>query len=65
MPGIPLSQPFLLNEIIETQKEMLETVGEIGESRSQETGNHVKRVALYSYLLAQVAGISEDKALLF
>ncbi len=43
---------------------MLETLGEIGESRSQETGNHVKRVALYSYLLAKLAGISEDKALL-
>ncbi len=62
--GKSLESAILLNEIIETQKEMLETLGEIGESRSQETGNHVKRVALYSYLLAKLAGISEDKALL-
>lgn len=62
--GKSLESAILLNEIIETQKEMLETLGEIGESRSQETGNHVKRVALYSYLLAKLAGISEEKALL-
>jgi len=60
--GNSLESAILLNEIIETQKEMLETLGEIGESRSQETGNHVRRVALYSYLLAQMAGISKEKA---
>ncbi|KAA0965471.1 HD domain-containing protein [Sporosarcina sp. ANT_H38] len=60
--GKSLESAILLKEIIETQKEMLETLGEIGESRSQETGNHVKRVALYSYLLAKLAGISEEKA---
>lgn len=32
---------MLRNELIETQKEMLDTMGEIGESRSQETGNYV------------------------
>jgi putative nucleotidyltransferase with HDIG domain len=34
-------------------------MGEIGESRSKETGNHVKRVAEYSYILAQALGMSQ------
>ncbi len=33
--------------------------GEIAESRSKETGNHVKRVAEYSYLLAKKYGLPE------
>ncbi|MEN4054240.1 HD domain-containing protein [Sulfurimonas sp. NWX79] len=37
-------------------------MGEIGESRSQETGNHVKRVAEYSKLLAHLAGLSKENA---
>jgi response regulator RpfG family c-di-GMP phosphodiesterase len=37
-------------------------MGEIGESRSKETGNHVKRVAEYSYILAKGAGMSEEEA---
>lgn len=45
-------------EIIQTQKEIVYTMGEIGESRSQETGNHVKRVAEYSALFAQKLGLS-------
>ena len=40
-------------EIIDTQKELLNTVGTISETRSRETGQHVKRVALYSKLLAK------------
>lgn len=59
-----LESSILRNELIETQKEMIETMGEIGESRSQETGNHVKRVAKYSYNLAKLAGLSEKQALL-
>jgi response regulator RpfG family c-di-GMP phosphodiesterase len=36
-------------------------MGTIGESRSKETGNHVKRVAEYSYLLAILVGLSEEE----
>ncbi|MDZ7819470.1 MAG: HD domain-containing protein [Aliarcobacter sp.] len=36
-------------------------MGEIGESRSNETGNHVKRVAEYSKLLAKLYGLSEKE----
>jgi len=51
-----------VEEIIETQKEIIYTVGNIGEKRSQETGLHVKRVAHYSYLLARLYGLSEKEA---
>jgi response regulator RpfG family c-di-GMP phosphodiesterase len=52
-----------LNEEIEaTQREVVFTMGAIGESRSKETGNHVKRVAEYSKLLALYYGLSEDEA---
>lgn len=52
-----------LNEEIEvTQKEVVFTMGAIGESRSKETGNHVKRVAEYSKLLALYSGLDEQEA---
>lgn len=52
----------LQQEIEETQKEVVFTMGAIGESRSKETGNHVKRVAEYSYLLAKYYGMDEKEA---
>jgi len=48
-------------EIEETQKEVVFTMGAIGESRSKETGNHVKRVAEYTYLLAKYYGLPEKE----
>jgi len=53
---------FLIQEIEDTQKEVVFTMGSIGESRSKETGNHVKRVAKYSRLLAIYYGLCEDEA---
>ena len=52
----------LNEEIVDTQKEVVMTMGAIGETRSKETGQHVKRVAEYSYLLAKLYGMSEEKA---
>jgi response regulator RpfG family c-di-GMP phosphodiesterase len=52
----------LSDEIINTQKEIIYTMGEIAETRSKETGNHVKRVAEYSKILALKLGISDDEA---
>ncbi|MBI3873442.1 MAG: HD domain-containing protein [Arcobacter sp.] len=49
-------------EITDTQKEVVFTMGAIGESRSKETGNHVKRVAEYSKILALAYGIEEEDA---
>jgi len=48
-------------EIINTQRELVYRMGEIGEKRSNETGNHVKRVAEYSYLLAKHYGLSDEE----
>ena len=52
----------LSDEIINTQKEIIYTMGEIAETRSKETGNHVKRVAEYSKLLALKLGLDEQTA---
>ncbi len=52
----------LKQEIEETQREVVFTMGAIGESRSKETGNHVKRVAEYSKLLALFYGLDEQEA---
>ena len=49
-------------EIEETQREVVFTMGAIGESRSKETGNHVKRVAEYSKLFALYYGLDESDA---
>jgi len=50
------------NEVEETQKELLFTMGAITEERSKETSNHVKRVAEYSMLLARLYGLSKGDA---
>ena len=52
----------LNNAIEETQREVIYAMGEIGETRSKETGNHVKRVALYSKELALLYGLSFKEA---
>ena len=51
-----------IKDIEDTQKEVVFTMGSIGETRSKETGFHVKRVAEYSYILAKLSGIDEEKA---
>ncbi|MDP2077085.1 MAG: response regulator [Sulfuricurvum sp.] len=52
----------LNEEIWSTQSELLDLVGEIGETRSNETGQHVHRVAEYSKLLGELYGL-EEKAI--
>ncbi len=52
----------LNDEITATQKEVVFTMGSIGESRSKETGNHVKRVAEYSKILALAYGMPIEEA---
>ena len=49
----------LNQEIENTQKEVIFTLGAVGEARSKETGQHVKRVAEYSYLLGKLYGLDE------
>ena len=49
----------LHKELEDTQREIIYKLGEIGESRNSETGQHVKRVAEYSKLLAQKVGLNQ------
>jgi len=49
-------------EIIETQAEVIHTLGEVVENRSHETANHTIRVGQYAYLLATLAGLDEHDA---
>ncbi|MEA3289236.1 MAG: response regulator [Campylobacterota bacterium] len=58
-----ISEIYALNqEIVATQKEVIYTMGTIGESRCNETGSHVKRVAEYSKIFAIHYGLGEDEA---
>jgi response regulator RpfG family c-di-GMP phosphodiesterase len=50
---------MLSRVVVDTQKEILFSMGEIIESRSRETANHIRRVAEYSTLLAKLYGLSE------
>jgi len=52
----------LHEELEATQREIVYKMGEIGETRSKETGNHVKRVAEYSKLLAELYGLSAKES---
>ncbi len=52
----------LAREIINTQKEVILILGEVVETRSQETAHHVTRVAEVCYLLARKFGMEEDRA---
>ncbi len=51
-----------LNDVLrESKKEIIYRLGEVIETRSEETGFHVKRVALYSQLLGQLLGMPEEE----
>jgi len=52
----------LNQDLEETQREIVYLLGEAVETRSQETGNHVKRVAEISKILALGIGLSEEEA---
>jgi response regulator RpfG family c-di-GMP phosphodiesterase len=50
---------MLTRVVVDTQKEILFSMGEIIESRSRETANHIRRVAEYSTLMSKLCGQSE------
>jgi len=60
--AIAFDNVYLNQDIMNTQKEVIFTLGEVAESRSKETGHHVKRVAEYSRLLGLKSGLSEEDA---
>ncbi|WP_455755852.1 PAS domain S-box protein [Sulfurimonas sp.] len=51
----------LNEEITNTQKEVVFTMGAIGETRSKETGYHVTRVAEYSCLFGKLYGLQDSE----
>ncbi len=53
---------YLKDQLLATQRELVYRLGEAVETRSQETGHHVKRVAAISRVLAMKAGMSEQEA---
>ncbi|MCW8929178.1 MAG: DUF3369 domain-containing protein, partial [Gammaproteobacteria bacterium] len=53
---------ILQNEIEGTQRDMLYTLGESIETRSKETGQHVRRVSEYSRLITLGLGLPESEA---
>lgn len=58
-----ISDTIKLNEhIIENQKELIYVMGEVVENRNRETGQHIKRVAQISELLAKKYGLSHEVA---
>jgi response regulator RpfG family c-di-GMP phosphodiesterase len=54
---IAFENTHLNMEIEDTQKEIIYTLGEIAEARSQETGFHVKRVSEFTRLLGEKCGL--------
>ena len=62
--SIAFNNLYLNKEIIDTQKELIEILGETVEKRSKEASNHVRRVANISYALAVRIGLSEDESVL-
>ncbi|MDD5717121.1 MAG: HD domain-containing protein [Sulfuricurvum sp.] len=57
-----ITETILLHEELgKTQQDMIIRIGEVGETRSRETGHHVRRVAEYSRILATRYGLSEEE----
>ena len=53
---------ILLNqEITDTQAELILRLGDVVESRSNEAGNHVRRMSQVCHLLAQASGMADEE----
>ncbi|MCB9947481.1 MAG: DUF3369 domain-containing protein, partial [Rhodospirillaceae bacterium] len=60
--GVAFDNLMLRDEIERTQREIIYQLGEVVETRSKETGNHVRRVAEYSRVLALAMGCTAEEA---
>jgi len=60
--GEAIETTKLNEEIEETQRDIIFALAEAGETRSKETGNHVKRVSEYCKLLAIESGMGKKEA---
>ncbi|MCJ8313606.1 MAG: DUF3369 domain-containing protein [Saccharospirillaceae bacterium] len=59
--GVAFDNQALYEEVEITQREMIYRMSEAVESRSKETSNHVKRVALTCQFLAKALGLSDNE----
>ncbi|MGZ8291427.1 MAG: HD domain-containing phosphohydrolase [Telluria sp.] len=59
--AIAFDNILLTQEITDTQAELILRLGDVVESRSNEAGNHVRRMSQVCHLLAQVSGLPEDE----
>lgn len=59
--AIALENIELYEEVSDTQKDIIYSVCELAESRSKETGNHVRRVAMYSRVMAEKYGLDQHQ----
>ncbi|MBF0427975.1 MAG: DUF3369 domain-containing protein [Magnetococcales bacterium] len=59
--GLAFDNILMNREIFATQQDLTFTLGELIEGRSNETGNHVRRVAEFARLLGTLAGLNEDE----
>lgn len=62
--GIAFDNLILNKEMIETQEELISRLGNAVESRAKEAGNHIKRIAEFSYLLGTKIGLNENTCLI-
>ena len=60
--SIAYENALLKDEIEGTQRDIVYMLGEAIETRSKETGNHVRRVAEYSCLIAKGVGMTDKEA---
>lgn len=58
--SVSLSNSMLQREVLEAQTDVLNRLCEAVESRSKETGSHIRRIALYSRKLAVLAGLDAE-----
>ena len=57
-----LENILLTQDVLANQKEMIYRLSSIAETRSLESGNHIKRVSLYSKVLATAFGLDEQES---
>ncbi|TDT72525.1 response regulator receiver domain-containing protein [Hypnocyclicus thermotrophus] len=60
--GTAVENIILNEEILSTQKDVILTLGEAIENRSEKTNFHVKRISEYAYLFAKKYGLDEHKS---
>ena len=59
--AIAFDNILLSQEITDTQAELILRLGDVVESRSNEAGNHVRRMSQVCFLLAQASGLPDDE----